>query len=104
MSRDSYYPQAYCCSKKSCGKISKHYIWTSEIEKAQHECECGQKLTYQHLYEEPQVDAPMILGKMTKSEIKADRRKRSQEHFKKEIMPTLNKKDKSHFKAKFGEK
>lgn len=99
MSKDTYYPQAYQCD--SCHKISKHYVWASEAEEARVECKCGNLLTYQHMYDDEPIQSFNIGTKMSKQQIKTDRKKRSTDHFKKEILPTLSKRDRSHFDRKF---
>lgn len=101
--KDHYYPQAY---KRANGVIEKHYIWLSEIKKAKHKASDGTTLTSKHLYFEPEVNAPKVMNKMTKAQIKVDRTKRSREHFKKEIMPTFSPKsiEGKHFAKKYSKK
>lgn len=83
MSRDTYYPQAY---QRTDGVIEKHYVWSSQLKKAKHIAKNGEKLGFKQVYYEPDVAAPGIKT-MTKNAIVMDRRKRSHEHFKKEILP-----------------
>lgn len=103
MGRDSYYPQSYKCE---CGIVSKHYVWASTSDEAQHECTCGKELNYTHEYEELIGEAPGIKTP-TKShpmKIRKERTKRAQEHFKKEIQPTFKpgSTEFKHFNKKYG--
>lgn len=93
------YPQEYKCTE--CGAITKHYVWISELETAKHECGCGEILTPENVYYKSTVEPPSHLRKMTKDQIKADRQKRSTDHFKREIIPTLSGKDQRYFKNKY---
>lgn len=99
MANDSMYRQEYKCTE--CGSITKHYVWTSELETATYKCDCGETLTVENIYDKPVVESPVLLRKMTKEQIKADRTKRSRKHFKDEILPTLSGKDQRYFKSKF---
>lgn len=100
---DTYYKQDYQCS--ACGVISRHYIWASEGLEAIHKCKCGAELNYTHEYEKPIVEAPMIkTPTMNRAAVFADRKKRSTEHFKKEVLPTINKADRVKFAKKHGVK
>lgn len=98
MSRDSYYQQLYKCDN---GHVTKHYIWSSQLKKAKHKCTCGEKLTVKHLHEEEVNEAPMIkTPTMNRPAIFADRKKRSDAHFRKEIYPTIPTEDRKHFAKK----
>jgi hypothetical protein len=96
---DTYFPQQY---KNSEGGIEKHYIWLSEFKTAKHRSPItNQVLTYKDAYFTEAVDAPMVRTQtMTSKQITADRRHRATEHFKKEVLPTVNKKDKQYFAKK----
>lgn len=98
MIKDTYYPQLYKCD--SCDQINRIYVWSSEVEELRPKCTCGRQMTYQNMYT-TDVEVFNIGTKMTKSQIVTDRKKRSTEHFKKDIMPTLPKKDRSHFTRKY---
>jgi len=98
MANDSMYRQEYKCTK--CGSITKHYVWTSELETATHKCDCGETLIFENIYDAPVVETFRIGTKMTKEQIKADRTKRSRKHFKDEVLPTLSGKDQRYFKSK----
>jgi hypothetical protein len=99
---DTYYPQAYRCS--SCKKESKHYNWSSEREGALHKCTCGHYISSADEIEQLTVQAPAIIIKMNMKQIKADRKKRSSAHHRREILPTLGKDEKRHFSKKDGKK
>lgn len=99
MITDRYTPERYRCS---CGQVSKHYVWTSKMEGAIHSCpQCKMGLTIEHLDIEEINEAPRV-GKMTRDQIKADRKQRAQNHFKREVLPTLGKMERKHFGKKFG--
>lgn len=97
------YKEKYRCSQ--CGVKQEHFVWDNEIEKTTHKCtNCQYELTYDNVVfitKTPPTSVPIILTKMTKQEIQVDRRKRSTEHFKKEILPTIGGKDRRHFERKF---
>lgn len=98
MANDRMYQQEYLCP--SCGRIEKHYVWTSEIETKTHICSCGDVVGFAEVYDKPIVESPLLLRKMTKEQIKADRTKRSRKHFKEEVLPTLSGKDQRYFNSK----
>lgn len=89
--KDTLYPQKF--RDINTGEIVERYIWTSDLEKENYP---------EHLqpYFEKVNEAPAV-GKMTKQQIQSERRARSQNHFKKEVLPTLGKDEKRHFKKKF---
>lgn len=91
--RNQYYQQKF---EDSDGKIVVKYIWSQDISNQIY----PQGLT--PVFEEVQ-QAPMV-GKMTVSQIQADRQKRSKEHFQKEIRPTLGKDEQIHFNNKYKQK
>lgn len=102
MSKDLYYPQEYRCDNIDCCHRQKKYIWSSKRYEVEHECEkCGWTLNHMNEYESDVNDAFRVGTKMTKQQIKADRKKRSTEHFQKEVRPTLGGMDKRHFDRKF---
>lgn len=101
MASDRLYPQDYRCP--ICNQVSSHYVWISKLEEATHECKCGQVLTSSHLDEKETSNGPLLLiRRMNKDQIVADRKKRSVNHFKKEIMPTIGGKDRKYFEKKYG--
>lgn len=103
MANDSMYPQEYKCPE--CGEIHKFYVWSSEIETKIFECKsCGARLFYEHVYEKPVVETFRVGRKMNDAEIKADRRKRSAQHFKNEVLPSIGGKDRKYFEKKYGYK
>ena len=100
MARDRYYPQLYKCP--SCGMVQEHYIWASQAEEAKHNCtSCGSEIRYTEMYEEKVEKVYTGVGKMSIQAVQAERKKRSTDHFKKEVMPTLSRQDKKHFERKF---
>lgn len=101
--KDHYYPQTY---KRDDGVIEKHYIWLSKLKTAKHKAEDGTTLTAKHLYFEPEVETPNVLTKMTRTQIKADRTKRSKADFQKNILPTFHPKsiEGKHFAKKASKK
>lgn len=91
MSKSSYYPLQYECP--NCRRIQKHYVWSNEVEQSVHECtneDCKESLSVSNIYEEPEVQAPGIKT-MTKDRIMLDRKKRSHNHFMREVLPTFPK-------------
>lgn len=106
MAMNSYYKQQYKCS--SCKTVQKHYVWSSDIETKTHTCEkegCGATLTVEDLHDEPEVNAPAVMIKMTSPQIKADRRKRNHKHFKNEVLPSITDPDaRKHHLNKIGKK
>lgn len=101
MSRSTYYEQLYKC--KVCDIVQKHYVWSDNIEHTVHCCsgkmDCRSIISVEDIYNESINTAPAV-GKMTSGQIKKDRTKRATEHFKKEVFPTINKKDKGYFAKK----
>lgn len=101
MVSDSYYKQDYVCT--DCQTVQKHYVWSSELETTQHTCTNKQcSSTNLEFIEKHQVDTFQVGIKLNKSQIVADRKKRSKQHFVKEVMPTIGKKDRQHFIKKHG--
>lgn len=90
MSKDRLYSQKFKCE---CGEKMKKLIWESKINDFENypKCKCG-KTTDLH-FEEINESPMMIIGKMNPSQIRNDRLKRSNDHFKKEIYHTLAKED-----------
>lgn len=84
-------------------------VWDSnfekEVEKQQLDF-CGVcKSKTEHLIIIPEIkeDLHLQIGKLSKEEIVRDRKQRSREHFKREIIPTIgSKKDKKYFLNKHG--
>lgn len=102
MAKDTYYPQMY---KNSEGGIETHYVWSSKIEETVHTSTMtGETLTCDHLYIEDVPAAPAIKTPTKKRHIQQERKVRSQNHFKKEIYPTLkpNSTEQKHFAKKYG--
>jgi predicted RNA-binding Zn-ribbon protein involved in translation (DUF1610 family) len=99
---NTYYKQHYTCSQ--CGTTQKHYVWSSEIETATHTCiSCKSEIAVENLSDEGIKEAScQILNKLTKQEVVKDRKKRSKEHFVREVLPTINKKDRQYFIKKHG--
>lgn len=101
MSRIQFFPENYRCTE--CDTVQKFYVWSDEIETKTHTCKCCRKtLNPSDLVFEQPKEFFNIGGKLTGQQIKAERKSRSTEHFKKDILPTLSKKDKSHFEKKLG--
>lgn len=102
MARKTCYQQGYLCPK--CNKHQKHYTWTDEIMTKTHNCEttgCDHILTVDDTFDEEVPSTPLIIGrKMNQQEIKADRKKRSQQDFEKNTLPYLAPEDKRFFKGK----
>lgn len=98
--RDVYYKQAY---KRKDKTIEYHYVWSSKIKKAKHTAATGETLTFKNIYYEPDVQAPGIKT-MTKNRIVLDRKKRSLDHFKREIYPKFKagSLERKHFAKKHG--
>lgn len=101
MSRSTLYKQNYCCSQ--CQKEQKHYVWSDKVEETEHKCtECQTTITHHDVVYEEEIEGPKPLVKMTKQQIKQDRRIRSSQHFQKEILPYLPKQERQHHSKKLG--
>lgn len=99
---DSYYPQTY---KNYKGGIEKHYVWASNLKKAKFKSAVtGQTLTFKDVYDEPVVQSIAIKTPTKSRGHRAERKKRSTEHFKKEIYPSFgaNSTERKHFSKKLG--
>ncbi len=98
MSSDRMYNQEFQCNH--CNHFSKQYIWESELDTKVIECkECNEGILIPHF--EEVVETFMIGTKMTKTQIKADRKKRSSDHFRKEVLPTLDKTEQKFYANKY---
>lgn len=89
--RDTFYPQKF--RNINTNEITERYIWTSDLEKENYPEDLQP-------YFEKVNEAPMV-GKMTKDQIRTERKARSTNHFKKEVLPTLGSDEQRHFKKKF---
>lgn len=105
MARNTYFPETYLCP--ICHQIQKHYTWSAEIETTRHKCsnkqgDCIAILSFENLHQEEIT--PVFSIKMTKGQIVRERRARSTEHFRKEIVPTLpqGSDERKHFNKKHG--
>lgn len=95
MANDTYYLQKFKCK---CG-TSTFYTWLSQIDS--HKCLLCHKV-YKPVFEKVNEAPAMIIGsKHAKGRTPQEKEKRRTEHFKKEIMPTLAKEDRTHFENKF---
>lgn len=101
MSRVQFFPESYKCSE--CETVQKHYVWSDEIETKEHKCTCCDEVLKPSdlVFEEPK-ESFNIGGKMTGQQVRSERKARSTEHFKKDIMPTIGGKDRKHFEKKYG--
>lgn len=92
------YNQKFRCSR--CKEEVKVYVWTKDLEEGKlpvHE-KCGKTLK---IVEEPQTNESFSIGgKFKKGRNPIDARKRSTDHFKKEILPYLGRDEKRHFRKK----
>jgi hypothetical protein len=94
MPRDTYYPQTFQCTRPSCGLLKKVYVWASQLSTKKIFCDCKSK-TPMRIFIEDIQEGPMV-RKMSKEEIKADRRARARSHFKREVLPYLSKEDRNY--------
>lgn len=76
------------------GEIVYKYVWSQDINNDIY----PEGLT--PIFEE-KVETFVIGSKMTRQEIQIDRKKRSTEHFQKDVLPTLGRDEQMHFKNKF---
>lgn len=98
--KDTMYLQKF---KDSEGKIVEKYIWVSDMEKENYPQDHNkQPLTPIFEEEKPESIFPTIItgNKMSRQDIQIERRKRSSDHFKKEILPTLGRDERIHHKRK----
>lgn len=95
MSRDRLYMQKFFCNV--CNTAVEKNVWESKLYETP--CDCGDGVL-EPIFDESEDVGFMIMSKMSKGEIRKERKQRSLDHFKKEIYPTLSKKDKKHFKKK----
>ena len=88
----------------NCREIQKHNMWDYFVETKIVECNrCQSSMIGKDIVDEGPIQVPTLIGpNLSKNEIHADRKKRSTEHFKKEIMPTLSGKDQRYFNKKYG--
>lgn len=98
--KDTLYSQKF---KNSEGEIVERWVWVSNMNKQIHPLDQDNKTPLTPIFEEIKEESnfpTIITKKMTRQEIQAERRKRSSDHFKKEILPTLGKDEKIHHKMK----
>lgn len=93
--KNTYYPQKFEDSK---GNIVTKYVWSQDIDNEIWPKD-AEGYTMMPYYEQIQ-QAPRV-GKMSVSQIQADRKQRSSQHFKKDILPTLGSDEQTHFKNKY---
>lgn len=89
--KNQFYQQIF---SDGLGNTVKKYVWSQDMDKGIFPD--GLLPVY-----EERVETFVIGTKMTRSEIQADRKKRSTEHFKKDVLPTLGRDEQLHFKNKF---
>lgn len=97
----SYYPQQYKCG--ACQKVQSHYVWSNEIEKTKHRCECGCEVNVCDIYEPEVNDSFIMIKTPTANRVRqASRKKRNLDHFKKQVYPTLKRgsQEQHHFAKK----
>lgn len=88
--KNTYYSQKFTNEQ---GEIVHKYVWSQDID--QQIYPSGLTPVFEEINEAPHV------GKMTTAQIQADRKRRSSQHFKKEILPTLGSDEQKHFKNKY---
>ena len=98
MSKNTLYEQLF---KKSDGSTIKKYVWTSDINKEIYPLD-ENNIPMEPIFPE-YVEGPLIItgAKMTPQQVQVERKQRSSQHFKKEILPTLGRDEKLHFGQKF---
>lgn len=98
MSKDTLYPQKF---KNSKGEVITKHVWVSDMNKENYPLD-EDNIPLTPIFEEvKESNFPTIITKkMTRQEIQIERRKRSSDHFKKEILPTLGRDEKIHHKMK----
>lgn len=97
MAGDTYYNQDFIFSD---GTIVKQYIWFSDVEKGNKDKfpKKGGEVAELYYKERFESNYPTIVTKMSQGEIRQDRLKRSRNHFKQEVWPTMSKEDQSLYK------
>lgn len=87
--------------KKECMICDSKGDLQIEVENLNEEiyiCACNKDVKLKRLGE---VFYGKVGSKMTRQQIQKERKERSSNHFKKEVLPTLGKDEKNHFKKKF---
>ena len=106
MANDRMYKQKFTCL--DCKHTFSKMVWESDLEKKLFiSCEQSDCKGEAHPVFEEEGEAPMLMtGKMNKQQIKQDRFKRSREHFKREVLPTINPKsmEGKYFNKKYSRK
>lgn len=93
--KNTYYSQKFLTVR---GEIVSQYVWSKDIEDEMWPKDVDGFTMIP--YSEPKGQAPSV-GKMSTQAIQADRRVRSTQHFKKDILPTLGKDEQRHFSEKY---
>lgn len=55
--KNTLYQQLYKCL---CGLITKHYVWSVDLNKSKFKCGCGKKLTTANIHTEEKPEVPGI--------------------------------------------
>ena len=98
--KDTLYSQKFRNSK---GEIVEKWVWVSKMNREEYPLDQDNKTPLEPVFEEIKEESnfpTIITKKMSRQEIQVERRKRSSDHFKKEILPTLGKDEKIHHKIK----
>lgn len=83
----------------SCQNKLKEYVWSNR-EKNPECINCN----VEYFVDNIRIEETFTIIKHKKGRSKKEAIKRSQDHFKKEIMPTLAKQDQRYFEKKYGKK